>query len=135
MEPKATRLAALLQSNGQSPMTPEDEANFKLWSLINDVPQSNDYNMRGFYQSLQVPNAKGGSINPNDGMMHYPDTFKLPNHETFSTDSGYYDPSTMKDTPSWVGGKIGNTDYESWALRKPSGGIVKTEAPWMKKGD
>lgn len=134
MEPLATRLAALLQTDGQQPLDKKSEANYQLWSLLNNVPQSNDYNMRGFYQSQSLPNQQNSDVNPNDGQMHFPDTFKLPNHKSFSTDSGYYNPSTMQNTPSWVGGQIGNTDAQSWALRRPDGTIVQGEAPWYANG-
>lgn len=134
MEPNATRLAALLKSDGQQPLSPKDEAGFRLWALLKGVPQSDDYNMRGFYQSLSLPGSQVAEVNPNDQMMHFPDTFKLPNHPSFSTDSGYYNPQTMPNTPSWVGGQIGNTDAQSWSLRRPSGEIVQGEAPYYANG-
>lgn len=134
MEPKATRLAALLQDDGSSVLSPMDEKNYRLWALVNNVPMSNDYNMRGFYQSLSLPGAVNSGVNPNDGQMHYPDTFKLPNHPSFSTESGYYNPSTMPNTPTWQGGPISNTNAQSWTLRKPDGSIVIGEAPWYQNG-
>lgn len=134
MEPKATNLAALLLNNGQDPLNGQQEQNFRLWALMNNVPMSNDYNMRGFYQSLTLPGSRSSGVNPNDGQMHYPDTFKLPNHPTFSTESGYFDPNTMPNTPTWTGGQISNTPAESWTLRRPNGEIVAGEAPWYAGG-
>ena len=86
--------------------------------------------MRAYWQSLNLPGAAQSAVNPNDGEMHYPDTFKLPNHATFSTDSGYYNPQTMPNTPSWSGGPIpGTNGQESWQLLKPDGTVVSQEGP------
>jgi hypothetical protein len=133
-EPLATKLAAII-AQGQAPVLPANqELAYQIWRQKNNVPESSDYNMRGFYQSLALPSARGSAINPNDGQMHYPDTFKLPNHPTFSTDSGYYNPATMPQTPTWAGGPIGDTGQESWMLRRPNGQVVEREAPWVNKG-
>ena len=133
MEPLATKLSALLQTQDTT-LTPEQERGYQAWKILNRVPDSNDYNMRGFYQSMVLPNAAASGVNPNDGMMHYPDTFKLPNHQSFSTESGYYNPATMAQTPSWSGGQVGDTQAQSWMLRRPNGEVVQYEAPWLKGG-
>lgn len=133
MEPLATRLAALLRAGENTRLSSAEEVNYQMWRLQHNVPESNDYNMRGFYKSQSLAGAKAAGLNANDGQMHYPDTFKLPNHATFSTDSGYYDPTTMPQTPTWEGGRIGNTGAESWTLRRPNGAVVASEAPWLKK--
>lgn len=44
---------------------------------------SYDYDMQGWYKAN--PNA-----NPNTNNVHYPDTFKKPNHPTFSNQSQYH---------------------------------------------
>lgn len=143
MEPKATKLAAIL-SQQQTQLSPQEEQAFQMWALANSVPQGNDYNMRGFYKASQIPDlayteqtnrpAMTALPNPNDGRIHFPDTFKLPNHNTFSTHSGYYDPKTMPQTPAWVGGPIGNTQGQAWTLRRPNGQVVQAEAPWFRGG-
>lgn len=112
----------------------QPESAYRLWALQHNVPESNDYNMRGFYEGLMTMDpAASSSINPNDNQMHFPDKWKLPNHQTFSTDSQYYDPTTMPNTPTWAGGPIGN-GAESWTLRRPDGSIVAAEAPWYVNG-
>lgn len=131
MEPRATRLAAILGQGQDTPLSPDEESQFRLWALMNKVPMSDDYNMRGYFKAMSLPGMQSSGINANDGQMHYPDTFKLPNHETFSTDSGYYDPRTMPNTPTWEGGPIGRTGGESWTLRRPNGRVVASEAPWI----
>jgi len=90
--------------------------------------------MRGFYGGLMSldPNARS-AINPNDQQMHFPDTWKLPNHPTFSTESKYYNARTMPNKPSWNGGSIGG-GAESWVLRRPDGSISHAEAPWYQGG-
>lgn len=133
MEPRATKLAALLSQGQRTTLTPDEEGSYQRWVALNNIPQSDDYNMRGFFKSMDLPGAQASGVNANDGQIHFPDTFKLPNHETFSTDSGYYDPQTMPQTPSWQGGKIGKTGGESWSLRRPSGQVVESEAPWIIK--
>src|SRR4051812_6191109 len=63
--------------NTQLPMM--DEFQFRNWLAQNKVPfdpqaGATDYDMRGFYQAQQQaqPGIETG-VNPNDGLMHYPD--------------------------------------------------------------
>lgn len=116
------------------PYDDKQHQKYLAWTLANKVPISNDYNMEGFFNASQNPlSGLSSSINPNDNQMHYPDAYKLPNHQSFSTDSNYYNPKTMPQTPSWQGGEIGGTNgQESWSLRRPNGDIVVNEAPWLK---
>ena len=125
---KRTTLAGLLR-------TQPSEQSYQMWSTLNDVPQGNDYDMRGFYKGLLSldPRASAG-MNSNDGQMHYPDKWKLPSHSSFSTESMYYDPKTMPNTPTWQGGPIPNGG-DSWASRRPDGSIAKAEAPWYTGGE
>lgn len=82
-----------------------------------------DYDLMGAYKAGVVPDVNG----------HMPDTFKLPNHPTFSNESKYY-----KDSPSsagsWKGEEftpptmvhpISNTDNE----RAPFGTMAPIEIP------
>lgn len=132
MKPYAQALAqALMQSQA---LPPEMQQAFRTWAELNNAPLSDDYDMAGFYAALMGGDPSAASaINPNDGMMHFPDTWKLPNHPSFSTDSRYYNPETMPNTPSWVGGDLPN-GYASWSLRQPDGTPVVQEAPWIKNG-
>jgi len=109
---------------------------YKSWVEKNSVPVSNDYDMRGFFEGLLRGDSHAmQGINPNDKQMHFSDFWKLPNHPSFSTESRYYDPKTMPQTPSWQGGEIDTPQAralgaESWTLRRPNGQIVVQEAPW-----
>lgn len=115
-------------------LDPKREQEFQKWAMQNKVPQSNDYDMRGFYQAMQNYDPRAmSSMNPNDQQMHFPDAWKMPNHPTFSTESKFYNPQTMPTTPTWQGGSIGN-GAESWMLRRPDGSAVAGEAPWFKDG-
>ncbi len=112
----------------------DQEMAFQTWAANNNVPLSNDYDMRGFYQALTNLDPRAvGSVNPNDQQMHFPDIWKMPNHQTFSTDSSFYNPQTMPTTPTWNGGEIGN-GQQAWTLRRPDGQIVAAEGPWYGNG-
>lgn len=124
------------------PLTDDERKQFLVWVLRNNVPLSNDYDMEGFWKESQNPvtSKVSASVNPNDQQIHYSDKYKLPNHPLFSTESKYYNPQTMPNTPSWVGGPIDTPlakglGAESWSLRRPSGQVVKFEAPWFKEPD
>ena len=81
-------------------LNPLDEMAFRQWVQQNNVPFNpnvpySDYNMRAFYQRLQGDDPRATTaINPDDNMVHYPDTWKTPLHETFSSESLYARPST-----------------------------------------
>lgn len=125
----------------QWPLTADERRKFMAWVLMNNVPLSNDYDMEGFWKEAQNPltSQVSASVNPNDMQIHYSDKYKLPNHPGFSTESKYYNPQTMPNTPSWVGGPIDTAqgrelNAESWSLRRPNGSVVIQEAPWFKTG-
>ena len=116
------------------PMTNDERSDYNHWLIENNIPLSNDYNMEMFYKASQNPlSGLSSSVNPNDQQIHFPDRFKYPNHPSFSTDSQYYNPLTMPNTPSWQGGPIDNNGNESWYLRKPNGDIVTDETPLKRK--
>lgn len=135
MGTKQEMLAQLLKQAGQPPEdVPAGDIGYSMWSMENQVPQSNDYDMQGFYKGLMsMDPAARSAINPNDQQMHFPDKWKLPNHPSFSTESQYYDPAIMPNTPTWSGGTLPNGG-ESWALRRPDGEMVMGEAPWFTDG-
>ena len=81
-----SRLLSLVHALGNAgngfntPLTPEQEAAFqKAYPRPEDTA---DYDMRGAFLS--------GAGQAGNG--HYPDTFKKPNHMTFSTESQYSNP-------------------------------------------
>ena len=71
--------------------------------------------MRGYWVALQSGKAQPPTVDPNDGKIHYPDTYKLPGHETLSSESKYAGPNA----PSWRGDE----------LVSPSGKVVFQDAP------
>lgn len=76
-------------------LKPLEEMAFRQWAVGNKVPfdpkaATADYDMRGFYRALQQGDPRAvTAVNPNDGRMHYPDTWKTPSHESFSAGSDY----------------------------------------------
>jgi hypothetical protein len=64
-----------------TPLDPYDEQTFLQWAKANNrLNDSYDYDMRGAW--------KAGAGQAGNG--HYPDTFKKPNHPTFSDQSQYH---------------------------------------------
>jgi hypothetical protein len=62
-------------------LSPEEEAAYMKWAKENNrLEDSYDYDMRGAFR-------KGITADPNG---HFPDTFKKPNHPTFSDQSQYH---------------------------------------------
>lgn len=115
------------------PLTAPERQNYLMWLLRNGVQETPDYNMAQFYRSSEIggdPRLSSG-VNPNDQQVHFPDAYKLPNHETFSTDSNYYNAKTMPNTPTWQGGALPDGRNESWTLTRPNGQIVAQENPFM----
>jgi hypothetical protein len=108
-------------------LSPNIEDMYKYWALTNSVPQSNDYDMRGFYLAglLGDPSAQSG-VNASDGQMHYTDTYKLPNHQSFSNESKY---SKAKDDPYW---KENPAPYipNTWARISPTKGLLNLDLPF-----
>lgn len=85
-------------------LAPLDEMAYRQWVAQNKVPtlpmatEPQDYDMRGFYQGLQQQNPHAmTAMNANDGLMHFPDYWKTPLHQTFSNESQWA-PATA---PAW----------------------------------
>lgn len=88
------KLTDALKTYG-APGTPGNDYETKLTPDLEDKynqkfgpEDSKDYDMRGWLQAN--PNA-----DPNASGVHYPDTFKKPNHPTFSDQSMYHSPDTQ----------------------------------------
>lgn len=95
----------LVQRNETTRLTPTQEAAFQRWVArlgIADVdsPESR-YDYRGAFLDQLRP-----SINPTDGLPHWPDTYKQHGHPTFSRESKYS--AGEDDGGSW-GGMLGET--------------------------
>lgn len=83
-------------------LQPHQELMFKSWLKANDVPfqdnGSDDYDMRAFF----LNNVLGGQGQQRNGQnMHFPDTYKQPSHESYSSESIKGRPSDPKR--SWIG--------------------------------
>jgi len=83
-------------------LDPLQELAFQQWVKENKIPfdptPTADYDMRGYYKSIQGMNKLAqASINANDGQIHFPDTFKTPYHESFSAESKFAAPGA----PTW----------------------------------
>jgi len=83
-----------------TPLTPEEEAIFRQWAgkRIGDLA---DYDLRGAWKT-DARAAQNG---------HLPDTFKKPNHPTFSDESQYSTP----DNPGGRWDDAGNGKWLFWA--------------------
>jgi len=86
-----------------------DEAKFQYWlsELSNSQGREagndlQDYDMRGAYLS-GIPSQQ-----PPGG--HFPDTFKKPNHETFSNESIYHNTTGPAGVP-WEGGRWSGENF------------------------
>lgn len=68
-------------SHYETPLTPDQEVRFQDWKGKNAPKDSGqDYDLRGAFLNNVTPDSKTG---------HWPDTFKKPNHPTFSDQSMY----------------------------------------------
>ena len=75
-------------------LTPEQETQFLQWAKTNNRLKDNyDYDMRGAWNS--------GAAQAENG--HFPDTYKKPNHPTFS-DQSIYNNSPTPEGGRYVGG-------------------------------
>jgi hypothetical protein len=78
-------------------LTPSEEAAYQAWAAKQGhAADTYDYDMRGAWKS--------GASSGDDPRGHFPDTFKKPNHPTFSDQSQYH------GVDGYVGGVWGGTD-------------------------
>lgn len=94
-------------NNFNTALTPQEEADYKLWLVSQsqargrDMSQDNyDYDMRGYFKA-------GSGLDGVEG--HFPDTFKKPNHPTFSNESVYHGVGDGRGG-RYVGGAWSNKD-------------------------
>jgi len=101
-------------------LPPHLEKMYKGWVLQNRIPESNDYDMRGFFMDLIKGDRDAQTgINPSDMQMHFTDKFKLPNHPAFSGESRY---SRTTQDPRWVENPAPYKEG-SWARRNKTGNL------------
>ena len=81
----ADNLPVSYRDHDHTRLSPEDEAAYQAWAKQNGRENDvEDYDMRGAWLEAK---QKGQSLA--DGRGHYPDTYKKPNHPTFSNESKY----------------------------------------------
>ncbi|MFH1640472.1 MAG: hypothetical protein ABIA66_00775 [Candidatus Omnitrophota bacterium] len=86
-----------MMANYETALTPEEEKKFQEWKK-KYAPQDSgqDYDLRGAYKTGLTPDPK---------TQHWPDTFKKPNHPTFSNESQYAVGEDAKLAGHWEGDK------------------------------
>jgi hypothetical protein len=84
------------QPSYDTKLTPQEEQQFQVWKQHYAPKDSgDDYDLRGAFKAGLTPNSETG---------HWPDTYKKPNHPTFSDESIY-----AKDVPEKAGHWHGET--------------------------
>ena len=102
-------------------LEPELNNLYQQWVSNNHIPESKDYDMKGFFLDLVMdPQAAQTSINSSDGQLHFTDKWKLPNHPSFSNESIY---SKSNQDPYWTDNVPPYKDG-TWALRDKIGNKV-----------
>lgn len=79
-------------------LTPGQEAQFQEWAGANHAPITDDYDMRGYWLHRGSAGNRA-QVNANDGMLHFPDTYKTPLHQSFSGESMFANP--LSNPPMW----------------------------------
>lgn len=76
-------------------LNPQQTILFDKWKsqLPQNLQWEKDYDLKGLW--LENPNAKPSSN------LHFPDTYKLPNHPTFSDESKFFNKDTKKFAGHW----------------------------------
>jgi len=91
-----------------TPLSPQEEARFQTWAKAhNRQADTFDYDLRGAWKA----DAKAASNG------HLPDTWKKPNHPTFSDESQYS--NAQMPGGQWVEGKKGKWQFKAsdWNIR------------------
>jgi hypothetical protein len=91
------------------------------WVMNNRIPESNDYDMRGYFYDLLTGNKDARTaVNASDNALHFTDKWKLPNHPSFSSESVY---SRTSQDPRWVENPAPYKEG-TWALQNKQGNKV-----------
>lgn len=121
---RAMKIAKLLQMQ----LGPNTENMYKSWAMENQVPQSNDYDMRGYFMGQMTgdPAAHSG-MDSSDLKLHFTDKWKMPNHPSFSNESMY---DMTGQAPSWVENPAPYTEG-TWAQQGRKG-LMNLQLPFGK---
>lgn len=90
--PKGGNDPADMTDRYNTKLTPEEEAAFLEWARSGKRDYSKDtfdYDMRGFWKAMMQGDEKAKTEMQN-GNPHFPDTYKKPNHPSFSNESKYH---------------------------------------------
>lgn len=96
-----------------TPLSPQEQTQYQAWAKAgnkNPQDEEQDYDLPGYFKS--------GGVIPESG--HLPDTFKKPNHPTFSTGSMYHgvggnEGGTWAQNPDQTWNfTAGRTNMEHW---------------------
>ena len=86
-------------------LSPAEESQFQTWARANRVPNEDGnfgfYDMRGYWKNVVQRGGNETAINAQDGLLHYPDTYKQHGHPTFSAESQYS--RGLQDGGRWIG--------------------------------
>lgn len=91
----------------ETKLSKTDEKDFKEWfaqskenGTIYPQDNGNDYDFKGFWHDVVKDAVDGANYSAE---THFPDTYKKPNHETFSVESKYATGKMKKYAGSWDG--------------------------------
>lgn len=89
-------------SSYTTPLSPVEQQQFLTWVAHNKIPFDptspvQDYDMQGYWKDIASKGKSAQALNPNDNLMHFPDTYKTPYHQSFSAESKYAKPGA----PVW----------------------------------
>lgn len=94
MQPSGIPVTENYNPSFDTSLGPVDETLYRLWKQqYAPTDPGRDYDYRGAYQAGDLPQPPMG---------HWPDTFKKPNHPTFSEDS-QYEGAYPEDAGKWFG--------------------------------
>jgi hypothetical protein len=87
-------------------LAPDEETAYKKWkaTLPPRLQSETDYDLRGFFK-------ENPTFSVNTPGQHMTDKFKLPNHETFSNESKYYNDQTAIKGGTWSEGPNGTSIF------------------------
>ena len=91
----------------ETKLSKDEEKEFVKWmqaskeqGIIHPDDNGDDYDFRGFWKDIVKNNDNEQNYSTE---THFPDTYKKPNHETFSVESKYAKGNLKKYAGSWDG--------------------------------